>query len=47
MVPLPPSSGLLLGWTIRCPDWMHLPAEKSIIRPLTAHNRHRYFSMSK
>jgi len=33
----------LLRWTIFCPDWVHLPAEKSIIRPLTAHNRHRYF----
>jgi hypothetical protein len=28
MVPLPPSSGLLLRWTIFCPDWMHLPVEK-------------------
>jgi hypothetical protein len=26
MVLLPPSSGLLLRWTIFCPDWMHLPA---------------------
>src|ERR1700693_6625533 len=30
MVPLPPSSGMLLRWTIFCPEWMHLPAEKSI-----------------
>src|SRR3984885_15472761 len=45
MAPLPPSSGLLLRRTIFCPDWMHLPADKSIIRPLTVHNRHRYFSI--
>jgi hypothetical protein len=46
MVPLPPSSGLRLRWTIFCPDWMHLPTKNRLFG-LYLPTIDRYFSMSK